>query len=398
MQYTIPNSQAQQARLEAQLGTFRIPSLCCIQLRFPEHARCVKLRFFRISFGRCQVVSVSRLLSQSPGELARLSVCLVVSGFFACSPLQLQSKLFGFLVSSGIFCWCPSICLFIGLCEDLLALFQDADEYRMLFQGNVTRSEVILIAANDGMSNLLEASFLNAVWDMHMKILDIKVTAEEAGDALADAAVAVAETGDTLELPSRRLQSAESFNSEKQSQSNQQTTDIPTANPKQQQTLVPRKLAWADPAALVQQHFVEQQLRQQLQPQYQPLPQWTPTGGGTRRRREGLAAAASAQQQQPQQVFSASQLQQPDAVCDPERELPRVRITGLACRPPLAAGEYAFQNLCSKDSTGACEAPDGIIFAYGHKRWDVGKERKTRINLQIKLYLKVATTVDNGKH
>ncbi|CDJ32071.1 uncharacterized protein EMH_0011230 [Eimeria mitis] len=226
------------------------------------------------------------------------------------------------------------------------------------------------------MSNLLEASFLNAVWDLHMKILDIKVTAEEAGDALADAAVAVAETGDTLELPSRRLQSVAFSNSGKLGEGTQQRSGSQSADTKQQQVLALRRLAWGDPAAVVQQHFVEEQLRQQMQQQQQQN-QWTPTGGGGRRRREGQAAAASTQQQQPQQALTHLQTQ-PEPVCDPERELPRVRITGLACRPPLPAGEYAFQNLCFKDSTGACEAPDGIIFVYGHKRYQITDDAKLR--------------------
>ncbi|CDJ31981.1 uncharacterized protein EMH_0071390 [Eimeria mitis] len=155
-------------------------------------------------------------------------------------------------------------------------------------------------------------------------------------------------------------------NNGKLSEGTQQRSGSQNTDTKQQQVLALRRLAWGDPAAVVQQHFVEEQLRQQMQQQQQQN-QWTPTGGGGRRRREGQAAAASTQQQQPQQALTHLQTQ-PEPVCDPERELPRVRITGLACRPPLPAGEYAFQNLCFKDSTGACEAPDGIIFVYGHKR------------------------------
>ncbi|CDJ69283.1 Lipid/sterol:H+ symporter, related [Eimeria necatrix] len=245
---------------------------------------------------------------------------------------------------------------------------KDADEFRMLFQGNVTRSEVILIASNDGQSNLLEASFLNAVWDMHMRILDLKVTNEGDRDGLAEAAVAVAEIGDTLELPKRRLQESQ--------ESSLYPADLQTGMALRVEGMIeeergapqmqPRSLAWGDPAAAVQQHFVQQQLRQQHNQQQLLLPpQWPMTGGG-RRRREAYAAAAAAAQAQEQHVLGLPQ--ETETVCDPEKELPRVRITGLGCRQPLGPGEYGFQNLCHKDSTGACEAPDGVIFVYTHRR------------------------------
>lgn len=238
----------------------------------------------------------------------------------------------------------------------------------MLFQGNVTRSEVILIASNDGQSNLLEASFLNAVWDMHMRILDLKVTNEGDRDGLAEAAVAVAEIGDTLELPKRRLQESQ--------ESSLYPADLQTGMALRVEGMIeeergapqmqPRSLAWGDPAAAVQQHFVQQQLRQQHNQQQLLLPpQWPMTGGG-RRRREAYAAAAAAAQAQEQHVLGLPQ--ETETVCDPEKELPRVRITGLGCRQPLGPGEYGFQNLCHKDSTGACEAPDGVIFVYTHRR------------------------------
>ncbi|KAL8446552.1 hypothetical protein Emed_005006 [Eimeria media] len=230
-------------------------------------------------------------------------------------------------------------------------------------KGNVTRSEILFIVANDGRSNLLEKSFLNALWDMHMRILDLKVIDEDDGDGLAAAAAAVAETGDTVQLPSRRLEQIQeqpvSLASYTSSENHLDSQDEVSIN-KVLGSSHSRRLAWADPGAMVQQHLVQQQLRQQ-QPQWAQSPAPTPVLG--RRRREAMAAAA--QQQQQQQQFAS--LGETGEVCDPERQLPRNRITGLGCRPPLAAGEYGFANLCARDATGACEVPDGIIFVYGHK-------------------------------
>ncbi|KAL8454335.1 hypothetical protein Emag_001494 [Eimeria magna] len=228
-------------------------------------------------------------------------------------------------------------------------------------KGNVTRSEILFIVANDGRSNLLEKSFLNALWDMHMRILDLKVTDEDDGDGLAAAAAAVAETGDTVQLPTRRLErirehpvSLASYTSSGNHLSSQVEVRIDGGV-----GLFGRRLAWADPGAMVQQHLVQQQLRQQ-QPQWAQSPTPTPVLG--RRRREAMAAAAQQQQQQQLATLGDS-----GEVCDPERQLPRNRITGLGCRPPLAPGEYGFANLCARDATGACEVPDGLIFVYGHK-------------------------------
>ena len=250
----------------------------------------------------------------------------------------------------------------------------------MLFQGNVTRSEVILIAANDGRSNLLEKSFLNSIWDMHMRILDLKITDEDDGDGLAAAAAVIAETGDTLELPKRRLQQqgqgllflgvseTEKDKSGHILQKEESSNVLPSPT---------RRLAWGDPVAAVQQHFVQQQLMQQQQQQQQYLMQQQqlqqpqrPMPGGGRRRREAMAAAAAAAEQQQQQLHQPfATPPEAEEVCDPERQLPRDRITGLGCRPPLAPGEFGFANLCAKDATGACDAPDGIIFLYGNKRY-----------------------------
>lgn len=237
----------------------------------------------------------------------------------------------------------------------------------MLFQGNVTRSEVLLIAANDGRSNLLEKSFLDALWDLHMRILDLKVTDEDDGDGLAAAAAAIAQIGDTLELPIRRLeQSQPSFQNDTVStktdgkellQHEGGSSFLPSSH---------RRLAFGDPAAMVQQQLVQQQLMQQQLQQAQWV-QRDPVVGGGRRRRDALAAsAAAAAQPQQQQLYVPAGAEE---VCDPEKQLPRNRITGLGCRAPLAPGEFGFANLCAKDATGACEAPDGIIFVYGHKRY-----------------------------
>ncbi|KAL8271438.1 hypothetical protein Esti_004639 [Eimeria stiedai] len=242
----------------------------------------------------------------------------------------------------------------------------DSEEFRMLFQGNVTRSEILFIVANDGRSNLLERSFLNALWDMHMRILDLKVIDEDDGDGLAAAAAAVAESGDTVQLPRRRLEqiqeqpvsSARYTSSESHLGSHDDGSGdrvLGSSNA--------RRLAWADPGAMVQQHLVQQQLRQQ-QPQWAQPPASPPVLG--RRRREAMAAAAQQQQQhQHQQQFASSG--ETGEACDPERQLPRNRIIGFGCRPPLAPGEYGFANLCFKDATGACEVPDGLIFLYAHK-------------------------------
>ncbi|OEH76295.1 lipid sterol:h+ related protein [Cyclospora cayetanensis] len=259
----------------------------------------------------------------------------------------------------------------------------DADEFRMLFQGNVTRSEVILIAANDGRSNLLEKTFLDAVWDMHMRILDIRVTEEDDGDMLANAAADVAAVGDTIELPKRRLQQHTprlQHDGELAPASGRHIQDL--AGWESEQQTLPRRLAWGDPVAAMQQHFVQEQLMQQ-QRQQQIQQQWRQTGwpttSGGRRRREAMAPPAQSRRQ-PQtqnQPFSIPPSTQ-EEVCDPEKQLPRLRITGLGCLPSLGPGEYGFQNLCLKDSTGACEAPDGVIFVYGHRRYQISDDAKLR--------------------
>ncbi|KAL8437389.1 hypothetical protein ACSSS7_000984 [Eimeria intestinalis] len=237
----------------------------------------------------------------------------------------------------------------------------DSDEFRMLFQGNVTRSEILFIVANDGRSNLLERSFLNAVWDMHMRILDLKVIDEDDGDGLAAAAAAIAETGDTVQLPSRRLEHSQEGSAESTAYTSSES-DLNSEDGRSRERVLrflnARRLAWADPGAMVQQHLVQQQLRQHQTQGAQPA---APTPVLGRRRREAMAAAAQLQQQQ---FASAGESEE---VCDPERQLPRNRVTGLGCRPPLAPGEYGFANLCARDATGACEVPDGIIFLYAHK-------------------------------
>ncbi|KAL8435159.1 hypothetical protein Efla_006380 [Eimeria flavescens] len=239
---------------------------------------------------------------------------------------------------------------------------QDADEFRMLFQGNVTRSEILFIVANDGRSNLLERSFLNSVWDMHMRILDLKVTDEDDGDGLAAAAEAIAETGDTVQLPTRRLEgSLETFIDVNKPAIFELEAKEQNAEHRSHSLFAGRRLAWADPGAMVQQHLLQQQLTQQRQ-----WTQGTSTPLVGRRRREAMAAAAQ-QQQQHQRQQLGTHLAERGEFCDPEMQLPRSRVTGLGCRSPLAPGEYGFANLCARDATGACEVPDGILFVYGHK-------------------------------
>lgn len=93
-----------------------------------------------------------------------------------------------------------------------VAFLQDSALYREIFGWNVTRSEVLLVAAADGRTNLLQKPFLDRLWILHAQIMDLRVTADDvAGDALASAAAAKLPEGSEQAASGRPVQTPETL-------------------------------------------------------------------------------------------------------------------------------------------------------------------------------------------